>query len=173
MVEVVGVDATGVDDLELTVVWVDELLPVVVEPGVGAIGAVHQFVLKDVVVVPLVCDPETDTGGVTVFGVELAERIPRALGTRSSPVDVGLNVDRGLDVDRGLQVDRGSPPPRPRPRPSICHAPPHFDHGRFACDGRMSKPHEWVSQQPRGEPDGDGSPTAGDDLPGPQSRPEI
>ena len=37
------------------------------------IGAVHQFVLNDVVVVPLDCEPETDTGGVTVFGVELAD----------------------------------------------------------------------------------------------------
>ena len=52
-------------------------------------GAVHQVALKVDVVLPVVFDPETDTGGVTVLGVEVAEVFDELCVLDAPPLMVG------------------------------------------------------------------------------------
>jgi hypothetical protein len=69
---------------------VPDVLPVEEVPEAeGPLGAVHQFALKVDVVLPVVFDPETDTGGVTVLGVDVAEVFEELCVLDAPPLMVG------------------------------------------------------------------------------------
>jgi hypothetical protein len=56
---------------------------------VDVVGVVHQVALKVDVVMPVVFDPETVTGGVTVLGVELADVFEELCVLDAPPLIVG------------------------------------------------------------------------------------
>ena len=85
-----GIEVTGVDVPDVVVVCVPDVVPVEEVPeAVGLFGAVHQVALKVDVVLPLVFDPETETGGVTVVGVEVAEVFEEVCVVDAPPLIVG------------------------------------------------------------------------------------
>jgi hypothetical protein len=66
------------------------VLPVVEVPEAeDPLGTIHRVALEVDVVLPVVLEPETDTGGVTVLGVEVAEVFEELCVLDAPPLIVG------------------------------------------------------------------------------------
>jgi hypothetical protein len=119
------VDEIGLVKVDATVVWVFELFVFAELEGVpDVLCPVHHCVEKDVVELPDVWEPETETGGVRVVGVVLADVLEALCVLEVPPLTVGWTLMVGWTLIEGWTVIMGDAvavlplmrSSRPRPR---------------------------------------------------------